>query len=133
MPLDANLIVAQARTWLGTPFLHGQAAKGLGVDCGQFVVGVGRDLGLAIPDLPAYSESPDSGIFVEYLNAWCERVHERQPGDILWLSFAGEPRHVAISTDIGMIHAWAGGPRKVCEHRIDDVWLRRLRSVWRVR
>ena len=53
-----------------------------------------------------------------------------QPGDVLWLSFAGEPRHVGFATDIGLLHAWAK-PGRVVEHRLDAAWRRRIRSAWR--
>jgi len=38
--------IAEARTWIGTPFHHGASLKGVGVDCGQFVFGVYRNVGV---------------------------------------------------------------------------------------
>lgn len=133
MPIDPARIVAAARAWLGTPFQHQGRLRGKGVDCGGLVIGVGRELGLAIDEPPAYSMSPDPGLFPSVLVRYCERVGlaDFVPGDILHFSFAGEPRHVGIATDVGVIHAWAK-PGKVVEHRLDAIWRRRLRGAWRI-
>lgn len=133
MPIDPAMIVAQARTWLGTPFQHQGRIKGHGVDCGGLLIGVGRELGLAVPETPAYSMSPDPALIADALARWCVAIRrvEMAPGDIGLFSFAGEPRHVGIFSDIGLIHAWAK-PGGVVEHRLDDVWLHRLRGVWRI-
>jgi len=32
-PTDRAAIAAEARTWLGTPYAHGQRLKGVGADC----------------------------------------------------------------------------------------------------
>lgn len=133
MPIDPAAIVAQARTWLDTPFRHQGRIKGLGVDCGGLLIGVGRELGLEIAEPPAYSLSPDQALFAAYLQSYAIPVHgPMQPGDILHLAFAGDPRHVAIATDVGLLHAWAK-PGRVVEHRLDEVWQRRLRGVWRLK
>lgn len=134
MPIDPSKIVMQARTWLDTPFRHQGRIKGVGVDCGGLLLGVGRELGIEVIEPPAYSMSPDPAIFPVALARYCDRILivDRQPGDIGWFSFAGDPRHVGIFTDLGLIHAWAK-PGKVVEHGVDATWLRRLREVWRIR
>jgi cell wall-associated NlpC family hydrolase len=38
-------VLDEARSWLGTPFHHGQQCKGAGVDCGQFLIGVYYNVG----------------------------------------------------------------------------------------
>ena len=129
-----RIIIEQARTWLGTPFAHQGRVKGLGVDCGGLLVCVGREVGVEVADTPAYSMSPDPEIFRSMLADYCYPISkdEMAPGDVVWISFAGEPRHVAFVTDIGLLHAW-GRPGKVVEHRIDEVWRRRIKSVHRVK
>ncbi len=42
-------LVAEARSWLGTPWHHRARVKGVGVDCAQFVVGVYSGAGLVDP------------------------------------------------------------------------------------
>lgn len=132
MPIDGAIIVAQARTWLGTPFQHQGRIKGHGVDCGGLLIGVGRELGLEVEEPPVYSMSPDPAIFAAHFRRYAAPVPREgmRPGDILHFAFAGDPRHVGFATDLGVIHAWAK-PGRVVEHRLDAVWLRRLRGVWR--
>lgn len=38
-------VVRTARTWLGTPHVNGAKVKGIGVDCGQLLIGVAEDCG----------------------------------------------------------------------------------------
>lgn len=130
MPTRAD-IVAIARDWLGVPFAH-QGRTRAGVDCGGLLIVVGEAAGLRITPPAVYSQSPDPSLIHDTLLAHCERIDlsQRQPGDVLLFSFAGEPRHVGIASDIGVIHAWAK-PGRVVEHRLDSVWLGRLRACWR--
>ena len=126
-------LIRIARTWLGVPFSH-QGRSRAGVDCGGLLICIGRDAGMKIAEPPVYSASPDPGIFRAHLAAYCDEIatNDRQPGDVIWLSFAGDPRHVGLVTDIGLLHAWAK-PAKVVEHLIDATWQRRIRAAWRPR
>jgi cell wall-associated NlpC family hydrolase len=55
--LRRKLVVAEALTWVGTPYGHHQAAKGLAADCALFPVRVYQSLGLlGTIDIPEYSE-----------------------------------------------------------------------------
>jgi cell wall-associated NlpC family hydrolase len=42
-------VIAEARSWLGTPFRMGQASKGYGVDCGLFLAACYRAAGIDVP------------------------------------------------------------------------------------
>lgn len=131
-PTRAEL-VAVARTWLNVPFHH-QGRSRAGVDCGGLVIAAAREAGLDVPEPGTYSMSPDPDVIRAALLAHCHpvSVEAALPGDILWLSFAGEPRHLAFATELGLLHAWAK-PGKVVEHRIDAAWRRRIESAWRIR
>ena len=52
-PVTGEAVVAQARTWLGTPWRH-QGRSPRGVDCAGLVVLVARALGLADHDVAGY-------------------------------------------------------------------------------
>jgi hypothetical protein len=41
--LSGNTFIAQARTWIGTPFHHQGRLKGVGCDCLGLIVGVAED------------------------------------------------------------------------------------------
>ena len=131
--IDGNIIVSQARTWLGVPFRH-QGRNKLGVDCGGLLICVGEELGIQVIHPETYSMSPDPKLIESALLANCYEItkEEMHPGDIMWFAFAGEPRHVGIFTDVGVIHAWAK-PNKVVEHRLDEVWLKILKKVYRIK
>jgi cell wall-associated NlpC family hydrolase len=43
-------MITIARTWCGTPYIYGAKIKGVGVDCGTFLVEVFREMGFVSPD-----------------------------------------------------------------------------------
>jgi cell wall-associated NlpC family hydrolase len=45
---DAD-IIAEVKSWIGTPWKHGVARKGWGTDCGQFIVAMCRGFGWVAP------------------------------------------------------------------------------------
>ena len=52
----ASAVVGEARAWIGTPYIHQQAAKGAGCDCLGLVRGVWRGVIGSEPERPpAYS------------------------------------------------------------------------------
>ena len=55
-----TMIIAEARTWIGTPWKHQGCAKGRAADCLGLVTGVARGLGLACGriDAEAYRGYP---------------------------------------------------------------------------
>ena len=137
MPINATIdLVAIARTWLGVPFRH-QGRTRQGVDCGGLLLCVAADAGLDVIAPATYSLSPDPQMIADTLHANCSNIpiSDINPGDVLLFSFAGEPRHVGIASELAgkpaVIHAWAK-PGKVVEHRIDATWRARLRASYRV-
>lgn len=48
-PDPRSAVVAEAMTWLGTPYAHRQQVKGVGVDCAQFPLAVYAAAGLIAP------------------------------------------------------------------------------------
>jgi len=77
------MVVAEARTWLRTPYHHNQRLKGAGVDCANLPAAVYAAVGL-IPEIP-----PE-----EYPAQWhLHRDQERYLGRVLdhATEFAGPP------------------------------------------
>jgi cell wall-associated NlpC family hydrolase len=97
-------IVLEARSWIGTPFVHQGAVKGVGVDCLQLVIGVGKNVGV----LPADFEGPTSyprgwflrsSRYLDDLQPYLEPVvGEPQPGDVALFRIGRAPAHSAIVT-----------------------------------
>lgn len=118
-------IVAEARTWVGTPWVHQHREKGIAVDCVGLVIGVAKALGLLAPDfdVTGYGRAPDGTLLArcaEHLRPLGR--DEMRPGDVLVLATSQEPQHMGIVGDyrhggLSLIHA-ASHQRRVIEHRL---------------
>jgi len=137
--MDSAAIVAEARTYIGTPFQHQARLKGVGVDCIGVIVGVAHTLGISEFDTVDYARQPDPSKMGAALNAHLDRVNlsDIRPGDILWLRMTREPMHVAIVTEtdpLRIVHALSrAGVSRCVEQGIDDAWRRRIVACFRYR
>ncbi|MEO1660940.1 MAG: NlpC/P60 family protein [Pseudomonadota bacterium] len=128
-------IVAEARTWIGTPYRHQASERGIGADCLGLVRGVWRAvIGPEPESLPAYTPGWAEALREETLLDAAQRhltelpLQLAQPGDVLLFRMGlGHPaKHCAILTDEDRIlHAYWG--RAVCETRLVP-WRRRRRA-----
>jgi len=129
-------IVAAARECVGTPFRHQGRVLGLALDCAGVVVHAMRSCGIAVTDVQGYGPTPNRGLLEQALNQhqslFAVAATERRAGDILLMRFIGDPQHLAVATDSGMIHAYEAA-RKCCEHDIDSLWESRIVRAYRVR
>jgi len=131
-------VIAEARSWLGTPFQHQASLKGVGCDCIGLVKGVGLALHLADYDenkakpFLNYRMMPDSKKMREALAIFFApiQVSEATLADILFLAWTKEPQHLAIITDRGIIHSYSG-VGKVVEHSLDERWKKRVTAAYR--
>ena len=138
LPLsDAALrqhIIAEARTWCGTPYRHQAALKQVGCDCLGLVRGIWCALYGAEPQtVPPYSPDWAEAGRTEHL-AMAARRHlceiEKsaiRPGDVLLFRWRNHvpAKHLAILTGPGsMIHAQHGAV--VCETTYSRWWQRHL-------
>ncbi len=125
-------IIAAARACLGTPFRHQGRIPGSALDCAGLVVAVAEAIGAEYIDQVGYGRVPaENQLAMALENQPClARVASCLPGDVLLLSFGGEPQHLAISAGTTLIHAWETIGR-VCEHRFDARWRSRVVQVYR--
>lgn len=125
-------LIAQARTYLGVKWRH-QGNTRDGCDCVGLLVSIGRDFGITVEYPTNYHHKPSDRLFLDRILEFCDPIAMpyRQPGDFL---FFRNPRdrtwHVAVQTEVGMLHSTVVA-RRVVEHRIDQEWLLRLRAVYR--
>lgn len=115
-----NPIVESARKYLGVPFRH-QGRNILGLDCAGLVVIALLDIGVQVKDVYGYSVNPHKGrletAILENPAISEIAITDAIEGDILLIKFHTEPQHVAIKTDIGIIHS-TSLIGKVVEHRM---------------
>jgi len=139
MTIERSAIVAEARSWLGTPYRHQASLKHVGCDCLGLVRGVFRAVAGPEPEAPpAYAPDWAEASGRETLAAAAARhlapgdSGNIRPGDVLLFRWrAGLPaKHAAIASDVGMmIHAHDGAC--VAEVALAPWWRRRLAYVFR--
>jgi cell wall-associated NlpC family hydrolase len=130
--LNQNDIIQYARETLGTPYKHQGRINGMALDCIGVAIYVAQKLGVEYLDLHAYGASPHKGLLEDMMDAQpcLERVHDRQPGDVLQMRFAIEPQHVAIWTGGTIIHC-SRDTGRVVECRLDDQMQAKVTKVYR--
>ena len=120
-------IVAEARSWIGTPWHHAARVKGVGVDCVGLPVGVLRVCGAVALDfdVPPYVQSPD-GTMIKTCSRHMIQIKqsEMQIGDLIVLASDVVPQHLGIVGDychggLSIIHAANNArPPRVIETRL---------------
>ncbi|MBY0422095.1 MAG: C40 family peptidase [Parvularculaceae bacterium] len=137
-PVDAAAALAEARRWIGTPYLHQASARGAGADCLGFVRGVWRALYGEEPEaVPPYTPDWNERAFaatgeeplLDAARRWfVEKPREAAaPGDVLVFRVLsdGPAKHCGIlSSQDRFLHAYAG--RAVVESPYGEWWRRRL-------
>lgn len=136
--ITGEQIVAEARTWLGTPFHHRAIIKGVGVDCAHFLIGVFSSLGLLKmfePDdyPPDWHLHNSEEKFLEYLKSRAVRITDPQPGDVVMFKFGRCASHSAIVIEWPrIIHSYV--KQGVVYANADESDLRgRVHSFWRIK
>ncbi len=125
-------VVCVARGFLGTPFRHQGRVPGRGLDCAGVIVCAARALGLSGYDVAGYGRLPSGDAMADHLRAaGCRAIEIPSPGDIYLMRFETNPQHLALVTDIGVLHAYAEIGR-VVEHRLDAVWRARIVGAFRL-
>jgi cell wall-associated NlpC family hydrolase len=106
-------IVAEARSWLDTPYHHAADVKGVGVDCAMLLLRVYVDLGLAEPFDPRpyphdWHLHRDEERYADALLSRAHRVEAPLPGDAVIFRVGRCYSHGAIVTraePLTIVHA----------------------------
>lgn len=130
-------IVAEARAWIGTPYLHQASVRGAGADCLGLLRGIWRTLYGDEPErVPPYTQdwAEPSGqeLLREAADRWLARkpLSERATGDILLFRMRDDSiaKHLGIAAELGVeatfIHAYTG--HGVVESPLSGPWERRI-------
>ena len=106
-------IIAEARTWKGTPFHHKARVKGVGVDCGGFIYEVFKHvIGIPHESFPAYYAEDwalhrDNEIYLAFMQPYVIRVSRPQVADITMWKFGRNFSHGTIYMGNGQyIHSY---------------------------
>ncbi|TNC73399.1 NlpC/P60 family protein [Rubellimicrobium roseum] len=124
-------IVAAARLWIGTPYLHQASAKGAGCDCLGLIRGVWREVhGTEPAPVPPYSPDWSEPQGEERLWAAAARLllpGRGQPGDLLLFRMreSAVAKHLGIlSAPAAFIHSLSG--HGVVESPLSAPWAARI-------
>lgn len=133
----AECIVAEARSWLGTPYLHQASVKGAGADCLGLLRGIWRALLGDEPEaIPPYTADWAEPARQEVLLEAASRLLRRKPlaeaerGDVLLFRMreGSIAKHLGIQSATGaearFIHAFTG--HGVVESPLSQPWQRRI-------
>ncbi len=139
----ATEIVAAARGWIGTPYLHQASLKGVGCDCLGLLRGVWRELRGDEPEaVPPYAPDWAEGGDAEPLRDALARhlspvaAADGTPGDVVLFRMGrgGPAKHCGILAARDglptLIHARQN--RRVCEEPFSAFWRARLAFTFRV-
>lgn len=124
-------IIEEARTWIGTPWVHQMDTKGVACDCGGLVRGVMLELGMSqrkdwVEKVMNYSRWADG----KSLQAVCDRYLVKIPnasaqaGDVILLALDKHPQHIGILANyrhggFSIIHSANNAhPARVIETRL---------------
>lgn len=140
---SGDLVVMQARAWIGTPYRHQASCRGAGADCLGLLRGLWRELLGAEPETPpAYTPDwSETGRTEDLLEAARRHlgpvaVEERRVGDVVVMRMAdgAVAKHVGVLAQSAaghetLIHAYCG--HGVVESPLTPAWSRRVAAVFR--
>lgn len=137
MSAPIDLILSEARGWLGTPYRHQASCKGGGTDCLGLLRGVWRAVYGREPEaVPAYSADWSEPQGEEVLWRAASRCLTRKPkgvaalGDVVLFRMRelGVAKHLGVTSALGaeakFIHAYSG--HGVVESAFSEPWARRV-------
>jgi NlpC/P60 family putative phage cell wall peptidase len=148
--ITPDAIVSAARSWLGTPYHHQAAVKGVGCDCLGLVRGVYEELyGRPAETPPPYSRDWAEAASAETMLEAAARhlvpigLREARAGDVVIFRLrpGAMAKHAAILSagslrpgnagvsECRMIHAMEGA--LACEVHINSWWRRRMAAAFR--
>lgn len=138
-------ILAEARSWIGTKWAHGQMTKHAGADCLGFLAGIALALGyvdarrvMRDERFRAYGRSPDPAMLDEVCEGYLDPIPAAVGiGDVLRMTppHGIYAQHFALVSGFDgaptqIIHCTSAYPRAVTEHGIDAEWRSRIKRIY---
>ena len=129
---SSQRVIAAAKQWLGTPYVHQASVLGAGCDCLGLARGVWRGLHVAEPVTPPpytrdWGEAGGAEVLAEAARRFLLEIPIALAGPgalILFRMARGAPaKHCGIRSETGLIHAYEGGG--VIEEPWSPQWARK--------
>ena len=130
-------VLAEARRWIGTPYVHQASCRGAGTDCLGLLRGVWRAVRGQEPcPVPAYTADwaePDrQEVLLDAARHWLveKPLTKVAPGDVLVFRMraGGIAKHLGVQAETGagasFVHAYSG--HCVVESPLSGPWARRI-------
>lgn len=130
-------VVAAARDWIGTPYVHQQSRRGAGCDCLGLLRGIWREVEGTEPEpVPAYSRDWSEPQGEERLWQAAARhlvpkdIAEPAAGDVILFRMrdGSVAKHLGVQATVGdtpsFVHAYSG--HGVIESPLSGPWRRRI-------
>ena len=112
--IQRESVVAEALSWLGTPYHPHARIKGVGVDCAHILCAVYENAGIVQHVDPGYYDScwhlhRNEELYLQWIERYCEPVEVVAPGDVVLYRFGRTYSHSAIVIDDDLVlHAYIG-------------------------
>ena len=133
-----SAILAEALSWVGTPYRHQGSRKGVGCDCLGLVLGVWRAVYGAAPELPGayapdWAEAGEQDLFLDAMRRHCREkpLDAMSPGDLLLFRWRPHlpAKHAGILVEQNrFIHAYQGNA--VTVSALVPQWRKRVAGVF---
>lgn len=137
--IDKRILMNELSEWKGTKWIPGQACKGVGVDCVNFVVAVYKNIG-SVPksfEMPVYYQDwslhNSNSILVEYLTNYTDKISlsDIDIGDLITYRYGRCASHIAIYIGNGeIIHSRFG--KGVIISKVSE-FSKMFESAWRIK
>ena len=130
-------IIRQAESWVGTPWIHGQALKRVGTDCVGLVIQTGKELGWVPQNYkpPGYNQDwalhNEVSVLEKEVAKFASKASEPfAVGDVILFVYGKCASHAGFYIGKGnMIHAYQR--RGVIKSPVRH-YMNKFHSVWRV-
>jgi len=129
---NADRVIAAARLWLGSPYVHQASVLGAGCDCLGLARGVWRELHGEEPLIPPpytrdWGEAGGEEVLAEAARRFLLEIplKEAVPGALILFRMArnAPAKHCGIRSTTGLIHAYEGAG--VIEEPWSPIWARK--------
>lgn len=131
-------VLAEALTWLRTPYHHATGIKGVGVDCAYLLIRVFNNCGL-LPDIDPRPYPMDWHFhrgeerYLSWVEKYAAPVDDPQPADIALYQFGRCISHGAIVTEWPQIIHAQRDLGCVLDHGDQPALAKRFAGFWRLR